>query len=262
MIKRLSILALILLLVGIIGSLFTMKTQYNQAETLKEKVVEKTDFTNIDIYTNNAEIIVLPTKDETAKIELLGDPSRYELTSDVKDNTLKVNLKLKREKIFSFDLFSSVQSLTVHIPQKVYENIQVESNNGRIELGDLEGNEIEVLTDNGRIELTNIAANLVKAKTNNGRIKMENIGGEIVGESDNGKISFITESLDQPIELQTDNGQIDVQSKNQPTNAVLDLKTDNGKVRVFGESNWGTVIGNGENIIKLTTGNGNITISN
>lgn len=194
--KRLSILALILLLVGIIGSLFTMKTQYNQAETLKEEVVEKTNFTNIDIYTNNAEIIVLPTKEETAKVELLGNHSRYELTSDVTDNTLKVHLKLKREKIFAFNLFSSVQSLTVHVPKKVYENIKIESNNGRIQLEDIDGEEIGVQTDNGRIELKNIAADLVKAKTSNGRIEMKNIDGEIVGESDNGKISFMTEDLD------------------------------------------------------------------
>ncbi|WP_442961150.1 hypothetical protein [Pseudogracilibacillus sp. SO30301A] len=61
--------------------------------------------------------------------------------------------------------------------------------------------------------------------------------------------------------MNTDNGRIDVQSNKEPTNAILDLKTDNGKVRVFGESNWVTVIGNGENIIKLTTDNGSITIS-
>lgn len=279
MIKRLSIIGLVLFLVGIIGSIFTINTQFKQAEMLEEKVIGTNDFNNIDLYTNNAKITILPTDNSEPKVEVYGNYARYEMTADVKEDTLKVDVKTKRDKIFSFDLFSKNLSLTVYIPQKLYENINVQSNNGHIDIGDLEGSDINAETDNGKIhfdsvngktvrletnngsiDLQTIKADRIKAYTDNGKIEIEDIDGEIVGETNNGSISLRTDNLEQPIELQSNNGKIEIWTKNKPQNAILDLKTHNGKIRVFGESNWDTIIGNGDNLIKLTTENGRITI--
>ena len=57
------------------------------------------------------------------------------------------------------------------------------------------------------------------------------------------------------------NGKIEIKTDKKPTNAILDLKTDNGKVTVFGEENWDTVIGKGEHLIKLISKNGKISIT-
>lgn len=259
MIKRISIIALILLVIGIIGSIFTINTQIDQAEILEKKMIHSSDFNNIELSTDNAVITLLPTDGET-KVELSGNDSLHELEADVIDDTLKINVRT-RNKLISFDLFSKGLTLTVFVPKKEYENIHIKNNNGHIHVTDVEGNKIQAETDNGRIELHNIFADVIKADTDNGKIDMKNIEGEIIGKTNNGRISLVTDDLNQSIDLHSDNGRVDIQSKNKPTNAVLDLNTENGRVSVFGKSNWDTVIGEGENIVKVKTSNGRITIS-
>src|SRR5690625_4425892 len=262
MVRKVSFIALILFITVNIGTIFTINTQMKQAAKLEEKIVGTNAFNNITVDTKNGEITLLPTNDEKVKVELAGNDSRYELNTTVKNDTLNIYVKSEWNKIFSFDLFSKPLSLTVYIPEKEYDTIQVKSNNGQIHLTDIEGREIAVDTNNGKIGLENVVATLVKAETDNGSIRMENISGEIVGETNNGKIFIITEVLNWPLELHTDNGKIDVQSKNKPDNVIFDLQTHNGRVSVFGERDWETVIGNGDNLIKLTTKNGSITIEN
>ena len=281
MIKRISIIGLILLVIGIIGTIFTVKSQLSGEEMLEEKAVDTNDFANIDIKTDNAEIIVLPVEDEKARVELLGNISRYNFSTEVEGDTLNVQVKTKLKKLIHFDIFSKSLSLTVLVPKKEYERIRVQSNNGLIEVTDLEGSEMQLATnngsvhvknvkgdtlmldtDNGRIDMKNVDTKLANVSSNNGRIELENVQGEIIGNTDNGRISLLTEDLDRPIELSTMNGKIDVNSKNKPTNAMLDLKTHNGKIQVFGSSEWDNMIGNGENLIKISTDNGSITITN
>src|SRR5699024_9683792 len=126
---------------------------------------------------------------------------------------------------------------------------------------ELEGNTVQAETDNGRIELQNIVAKIVKANSSNGRIDMENIEGEVFGKTNNGGILLATNHLNRPIELHSDNGKIEIQSKNKPENAVLDLKTKNGEISVYGKDDWDTVIGDGDNLIKVSSQNGRITIA-
>lgn len=280
MIKKTSIVALVLLVLGIGGSMLTLDTQMAQSEMLEEKVVDTNDYHNIDIHTDNTEITILPTNDESTKVELFGNDTKYDLAANVEENTLKINVKTNRDKIFSFDIFPKEIKLTVYIPRIHYENISVKSSNGRIDVKEIEGTEIQLNTDNGNIQLNSVQSETVRLETNNGKvemsdivakllkidsyngkIKMKDIEGEIVGATSNGKISLQTNYLEQPIDLQSDNGKIEIESRNKPKHAILDLKTHNGKVTVFGESDWDTKIGNGENIIKITTTNGNITIS-
>lgn len=281
MIKRISIIGLILLVIGIIGTIFTVKSQLSGEETLEEKVVDTNDFANIDIKTDNAEIIVLPVEDEKARVELLSNVSRYNFSTEVEGDVLNVQVKTKRKKLIHFDIFSKPLSLTVLVPKKEYESIHVQSNNGLINISDLEGGDIQletnngrvhvdnvkgqtltVDTDNGSVDMKNVDTKLVNVSSNNGRIELEGVQGEIIGKTDNGRISLLTEDLDRPINLRTTNGKIDVNSKNKPTNAMLDLKTHNGKIQVFGSSEWDNIIGNGENLVKISTDNGSITITN
>lgn len=271
-------LAVILLLVGSIGSIFTAKSQ-KQGESLEE-FVEERSFNSIYLATDNSEIALIPTTAEKAKVELAGNQKGYVLTTDVVDHTLQVNLKQKRFKLFSFDLFSSKLYLTVYVPQKIYDTIQVESKNGSIKLTDLEGSDLKADTNNGRITLENIKSNslslesnngqiemndiiatLIEADIHNGKIEMEKVEGEIAAKTNNGRITLATDNLDRPLDLHSDNGKIEIYSKEKPTNAILDIKVNNGKVRVFDEKDWDTVIGNGENTIKLKTNNGSITLS-
>ncbi|MDY0407488.1 hypothetical protein [Paracerasibacillus soli] len=45
-----------------------------------------------------------------------------------------------------------------------------------------------------------------------------------------------------------------------PTNVTFDVWTDNGKIDILGKFHKNTIIGNGENEVKLITSNGKITV--
>lgn len=279
-IKRISLIAIALLVVGVVGSVITFKTAYQSDWITKEKVTPSEGIDNLDILTNNTKIEVLPTNDTDITAELSTKNKKHELLTKVEDSTFLIQVKDKQKSFISLDLFSFGTTLKVYVPKKVYDSLQVESDNGRITLEQIQANDVYVKADNGRIEIEdiegatvtgkasnglismrNIRSTAINVNTSNGKIVLDHVEGEIFGATNNGAIELVGKDLDRPIELETDNGKINIQTEQEPTNVTFDVRVDNGKVRIFGESNWDTIIGNGENIIKLKTNNGGITIT-
>lgn len=280
MVKKISIFAAVLLVVGITGVGFTFKSQFKEAEILEEETVEAAEFNNIDLEANNAEVIMESTDEDHATVEFYGNNHDYTFTVDTDDDqTLTINQKSNQKlKIFDFDFFSK-KTIHVYVPEKIYENIQITSDNAVVKASELQLDEMTVKTNNGVIDLNDLDTTVVFAETNNGIVKLKNVdantvhvdshngvvnldhvSGDVAGETHNGMIKLKTTDLDRSVELRARNGKIDVISDRKPTNATLDLQTGNGSITYFGEKNWDTVIGDGDHIIKLTTENGKITI--
>jgi hypothetical protein len=269
-----------LLVIGLVGSLFTGGSLISAQET--ETIELQEDYEEMTIQSRNAQIEVFPSTNDVTTIEFTGNKEnnqRYDVTANVEGDLLSVAVKKKGFKLFSFDFTFTAPALTVYVPEKTYDTIQIETNNGRAEARGLEAvnmqmeadnghivasesevNELQVKADNGRIDLKNIRSQAVTSEADNGEIRLENVKGQLSGKTNNGKITMKTENLDHPIDLHTNNGKIHIQTENKPENAIFDVKTDNGKTTIFGESNWDTVVGDGENLIKLTTNNGSITV--
>lgn len=259
--KLIFLIALVLVIAGGITLAFNTFDVFGKVDN--KKVIEDSTFTNIEVSTNNTSVEIVPTKSSVATVEYLGDTSKkskYTFDVDVKGDTLSVRFKEKRRFFFWFGFHSNDQKMTVSVPKKHYENIQVESNNGRINAEDIQAKVVMLSTDNGQILLRNIEAN-VNVKTDNGKIILEHVEGEIKGASDNGRISMITKKLESPIDLETDNGSIEIKTESEPTNAIIDAKTDNGKINIYGEENNHAIFGKGKHLINLRTDNGRITVT-
>ncbi|MBS4219849.1 DUF4097 family beta strand repeat protein [Bacillus sp. FJAT-49711] len=281
-IKIISTAALFLLLVGLVGSILTFKSLSESEQISDERLIEK-DFSNISIASNNSKVEILPTDDSTATVELSGKAAKnlkYTFSTDVKGDTLNIELKEKLRKLFNFDFFATSLTLKVYVPEKQYDTIQAISNNGYIKAEKLNAGDLSIGTDNGRILLTNIesstvtmranngmidlkkiAATTVNLKADNGKVLLDDVDGKITAKVNNGMVSLITNHLDRSIDIQSDNGEIKVKTDNEPTNATIDVTVHNGKVDVFGQTNRNVVFGKGENLIKLVTHNGRITVS-
>jgi DUF4097 and DUF4098 domain-containing protein YvlB len=268
-----------LLLIGIVGSVFTFRSITETKETTEQKVEIDESFHAIEITSDEARVEVMPSDDSQARVELTGSDSNYRLSADVEDSILKVDVGYRQKKLFNFDFTAALLSLKVYVPRKEYESLQIESGNGRVHATDLQINNIKVETDNGHIKLKDLESTAITAEADNGAIDMKHITaltvntqadngkiilddvtGELIGKTSNGSISLQTHGLDRAIDFATDNGRITIQTEKEPTNAVIDAKVDNGKVTVFGKSDWDTIVGKGENLIKLTADNGAITI--
>lgn len=69
-----------------------------------------------------------------------------------------------------------------------------------------------------------------------------------------------TTTLNQPIQLETNNGWIEIETENEPTNVTFVVQVDNGSINILDKYKGSTVIGNGENLVKLKTNNGKIQV--
>lgn len=260
--KVFIIVALVLLIVGGIVLMFNIENQFENSA--KKKVIDDQSFTSIEIMTTNAEVEIVPTEDAVTTVSYSGKTkkrSEFIFETDIKEDTLVVQFKEKQRNFFNFGFSSLNFKLIVKVPEKQYDRIQAESDNGRIKAENIQTKELALETDNGAIELKMIDATAVKVKTNNGAIILDRVDGSIIGRTDNGRVSLVTNNLDRSIELIASNGRIEIQTEKEPANATIDVKTDNGKIDVFGYDNKHTKIGNGEHLIRLRTDNGRIAIT-
>ncbi|TQR18506.1 DUF4097 family beta strand repeat-containing protein [Psychrobacillus soli] len=260
--KRVAIICLFVLLAGAAISIIL-----NIKDTLVDKsdeiLIKDNNYTNIHVESGNASVEILPTKESETKVEYSGKIRKkfnYRFHAEVKRDTLFVELNEKRWNFFHFGFGPHSIKLTIHVPEKEYNELKTELDNGRINVHDINVQAIDLETDNGIIDLQNVEAQTIRLKSDNGQILMQDVNGSIDAETDNGRIILTTTDLDRPIDLKTDNGLIEIQTDKEPTNATIHVKVDNGRINVFGAENKQTVFGDGVNKINLESDNGRITV--
>lgn len=261
-IKKLSLIAVLLITIGGIGSLFTFKT-LERGTVSETKEVEAKEVSNLEIDLINEKVNIVPTKEAKIKIELKGksnEPDRKHLNIDKQGGTLTIQKKADHFKKFVFFEQSDSLTLTVYLPEKEYESIQVEVTNGNIKADHITVKNMKASGDNGKIFLSDVKTDQTNVGTTNGSVLLKDISGKLKGKTNNGKISLLTVDLDRSLDFTTNNGTIEIKTENEPTNVTYDLRVDNGDIQVFGEDDWDTVVGDGKNLIKASADNGDIEI--
>ena len=275
---------------------------FNKAETpLKTIDLAKDEFDKVDIQIDNGDLIIASSNDGRMHVDVEDKSYKQQLNVDILNRTLVINLKeeVKKWSIFSFTINMRSPIVTVQLPQKLYEQIKMEtdngqikgenlesinfmaetdngriqlkqmkasifhaeSDNGAIELDSIQTNALSAESDNGRIELANIQTSNIALETNNGRISMAKIEAETIhAKTDNGRINLLTDGLERNIDLKTDNGSITVESLTPPANVTIRSAVSHNRISIFGEKNPQVVYGQGSNLIKLKSDNGSITV--
>ncbi len=230
------------------------------SKNIPKEVEIKQNFSHVEVDTDNSDIIFIASKDKTAKVELENSNNKYELIANVHGDTLEVEIEHKWFRLFSFNFFSNTPTLVIYLPENISGTITAETANGTIEADKLSAKEMTVETNNGEVYLSNLKVSSLYIESDNGEVFLENIDGKIVGESSNGDISLVNDTLDQPVNLETNNGTISIQTKNEPKNVTIEVETDNGEISIFGNANAKTVFGKGKESVKLSSNNGDIIV--
>jgi DUF4097 and DUF4098 domain-containing protein YvlB len=282
----------------LLGSYSFVENKVEIVSTNEFITIQDDRFINVDIDVQHGALFIRPSDSSVTTAELIGSNEKLKLTAEIVGNTLFIRLKSLRHWLLLFNLNMKSVTLNVFIPKKLYQSVAMktdngrisaekllckkisvntdngkiqlkeiaattltaETDNGRIEIGKLQVDHLRTKTDNGRIEMRHVDADSIVAESGNGRIELEHVTGSIIGSTDNGRITLLTDSLDRNIDLQTDNGSIVIQSSSKPTSVSIHTKTGHGKIDVFGERNSRTVIGAGEHTIRLKSDNGRITV--
>jgi DUF4097 and DUF4098 domain-containing protein YvlB len=281
--KKLSILAGIIIIVGIIGSLLTYRI-IDPEPISKEKVFNSNQVSKINLDTDNASVHMYPIKGHNIKITLEGESSpniKRDFTTDVRNSTLFITYSEQQRSWVNFDIVNVLKplSINVYLPEKQYNSLKISSNNGYVSVKQLNAADFSIRANNGRVDLegihsqnlnTNVqngltsikngVAKTIHVKGNNGKMIFSDVEGRLKGETHNGSITLETEELDRDIDFKTHNGKIQIKTKKEPINVHFNVFVDNGKVDILNKYDRNTVIGKGKNTIKLTTHNGSISV--
>ncbi len=262
-IRKVLIIAFVCLLVGGIGSIVAY-SNYEPNSISESAEIDSAAINSLEVRAHNEKVEIIPTSDSAITVELTGKGignNENKLITEENGDVLAIETETENRKIFNFNFFEMSKKLVINLPLKEYESLQIENDNGSINMKELAIKDVYATTKNGKIDLQDISANKAEVSTNNGKIQLENIEGELIGKTNNGAISLLTKELDRAIHFQTDNGSIEIITEKEPTNAVLDTKTNNGSINLFDDSSYNMITGEGENTIKLRTKNGSISVT-
>lgn len=261
--KKISYLAILLIIVGTVGGLLTFQFREKNASFSENKTINSNSINSLEIKADNAEIEIEPTKNEEISLALTGENKNTPtLTAEVNNSNLVINVNKEHAfDLFTFDFYSEPTTLKILLPEKEYEALHVKTNNGAVAINDAKINTLQVNTDNGRIVLQDLQTQQTEVQSHNGRISFEYVDGTIKGETNNGRVSFKTADLERNIQLESNNGRIEVETDKDPINTTFDVSVDNGSVDILNQYSGSTVIGDGTNKIILRTDNGRVTVS-
>ncbi|RKD69583.1 putative adhesin [Sinobaca qinghaiensis] len=258
--KKIIFVSFILIFIGIAGSIFSFNQLDSKAYSAEKTLDEP--FTNLSIDINNDSIELLATEDSVTRMEIQGldsENSDEEVTMEVRDDTLFIE-SADSPQLFNIGLFSEEAKLTVYLPETTYQSVVMKTDNGNLHASRLDVESMIADTNNGNIGLEEMTGSRTEVNTANGNVEITEVSGEISGTSNNGDITFSTSAIENPINLETDNGNIEISTETKPANADFAIKTDNGTARLFGEDNSKEVFGEGEIPVTLRSHNGDITV--
>ena len=261
--KMLMLIATFLVAIGLIGALFTFSTSGATTEKEQTEVIQNADITDIWVKSENATMNIVSTTDDQITLVFTAPESKhhlYELAIEENEESLAIELKEKFLQFISLDLSLSSPQITLYLPEKDYDVLELNGVNGKMVVRDATITDINVKNVNGRIQLTDLEAENTSVASDNGSISIENVTGQITTDVTNGSTALITDDLDRFIDLASVNGRINVQTKEKPTNATIEVDVKNGKVDIFGHDTRHSSFGDGKNLIKLETVNGGIKV--
>ncbi|MBU9673768.1 DUF4097 domain-containing protein [Planococcus sp. CP5-4] len=246
-----------------------------QQEVLEEQSFDE-EIGAVEVTVENSRVVIMPSADETIRVVMSGNDDNFTLNTEIEGGRLAIEVE-DRSPFFNFD-FNRSYTLQVYLPVSGLDSLSADSNNGSIEVNGITTAEAVLEADNGRITLEAVDSESVDVETNNGRVELKDmeadisvrssngrilfsdVSGDLEAQANNGRIELETEMLDFPVDFDTDNGQIEIRTSTEPSNARIEARVDNGNIDVYGRENEETVFGNGEVLIQLASNNGSITV--
>ncbi len=290
-IKLLSAIALVTFMFGLLGMSMTAGDYFEYEEVSVKNTIPDDGFTDIVINTDDAisasssevRLEVIPTAGTEIRTELVGE-SKDGQVDDVKTSSSNGKLVIDYapdDGWFEFNWREILHPLTlkVYLPEKEYQSISISQGNGFIDIDGFAAKDINISTDNGRIvasnlnsetatfesdngkvEVSNVNAGKIITDSENGAIELNNVTGELYGSVDNGRITVNVDEITQSMDFESENGEIVINTKTQPTDIRFDVETDNGSVDILDQYDGDAVIGNGSTLVKLKASNGRIKV--
>ena len=266
MIKKLSLIALLVFFIGVIGSVVTYGSMNNKVSINEKKLIENENITSIqiDVDSTDVELITVRSMDE-ARVELVGKSVENTINDfSVKEEgeTLSISLQPENSKWFNFKLYFPTLKLKIFAPEKMYNNVYVNGSSADVNWQSLKAKSIEISTVSGDINAKKINSERMFVRTVSGDVAMEDVQGRIETVTESGDVFISNSEISHSINAKTVSGDINIKSIKEPTDVEFDVDTSSGDVNLFDKYQNNAQVGKGTILIQLETDSGDITATN
>lgn len=229
------ILAFVILLLLILG-IFSL---FNRGTSNYEKMMSSENITRVNIGTGKGNVTIAMYEGDEIRAYLIGENGErlskgYKLTMKNKGNLVTIKAKKKSKLTQNF-------SVSIELPNKLYEQIQVHA-------------------DVGNIDIAGANAASYALKTSVGNMTVDVLQGVIHAESQVGNVNLQVAEITSDITAKTDVGNIVVETVEAPEALQTDCKTNVGTTTINLPNTQNGDIGTGGPVVKLETDVGDVSL--
>lgn len=231
--------ALIFVLIGVLGVIITLNNSgveaftFSSVDVNEKQEVSSKGVSNI-IIDSAVDVNVIPTKKNLIEVEFSGKVGKkskalYKLNIDEDGDSVEITMEKKNK--FQFMMFNFTRvSLTVEVPEKMYDSLQIKASSGDIAVEEIDVKEMTIETQSGDIEIMN---SMIKGSLNleasSGDVRVKDTTGNVIDiQTSSGDITAINNKAKE-IELLTSSGDID---SNNQVSEKMNMNTSSGDIIV------------------------------
>ncbi|MFD2116559.1 DUF4097 family beta strand repeat-containing protein [Paenibacillus yanchengensis] len=258
-IKKLTIIALLLLVVSIIGSIATYKQSYEKKLSVEKIELTNSNFDNIQLTSRNSSIELLQTTQPTAYLELIGIKKNQKFSYSINDATLTIEDNNKQNKFFNLGIPQKA-SIKIYLPGKQYNTITIKKEDGILLAENIVAKQFSIKGNDGLITFKNTEAAMYSIEALDAILHFEHIKGALNTKMMDGKVKIISSQLQYPVDIALNDGIINIETSKEPQDTTIQLQYNDGIVSLFGQNKTYAQFGNGENKINLSIKDGLIEV--
>lgn len=258
-------LALVLIVIGTIGSLVTARDYFNYEQVSGGEKIKADSLEKIHVQTKVSQLEIRPSQDEYIHVNWSRKASlmkEAKLHTIIKDRSFKIYEK--EENTFQFLNFSfpwQESKLEILVPENEIINLFVSNSVGEVFLDSLSVEHIKIETDLANILLHNLKTKEMDLSTSVGKIAISNSSGRILAKSDVGDIQISSLKIKNDISVETEIGNIKVETKEDDLEASIYSSSELGDIKIFNRKTEDYILDRAKYIIRLKTDIGNIKVS-
>ncbi|MDJ1474113.1 DUF4097 family beta strand repeat-containing protein [Bacillus sp. LS15-K4] len=264
MMKKILLVAITCIIIGVIGISQTYEKAVQTAEEgNKEDVIKNETLKNIEVKLDAGDIVVQKSPDSSFYVKQSGDVRKQEIRIAEDGDTLKIIGEREKGASFDFSFYNfkiQTSTLTILVPERLYQDIKVNSSAGQIEMSDVKSDRVSVGTLAGEVDLKHITAKSVEGSTKAGEVNLKKVIGKVTAKTASGDVYVMDHDPKYDVEASSTAGDVDITLLEKPQDAVITGQSAAGDVMIFNEENKNITIGNGSKKISGKTAAGDVTI--
>ncbi|TQS74094.1 DUF4097 domain-containing protein [Ornithinibacillus gellani] len=234
---------MLLLIIGIIGSIMTAKDYFSFATMEGEQTISSSDINRVAIDSEVANIHIKLSENDDIKVEWNGKIRESTNQDDMIDvtnklGTLQVDIGKKKNNWFRFswnDWGFHRLYVDVYLPKKQYEQLQIENNVGRVTVSSIQVQQLHAITDVASLHINDTETESLTVKTDVGSVNLRDVTGTQKVQTDVGSIDVQSASITNHLDLKSNVGSIKLILSQPPDHASIYANSEVGRINIFGE---------------------------